>query len=111
MLTILEDKAENRLVLEGNRVYVRSAAVESDNTMAHASLEDSCPAEEDIAAFVGGGLAPLQRSALEAHVAECARCRRLLSALARAAGSESQVHSAGTEAAVASEPGEPVDPL
>src|SRR5215468_5893572 len=79
--------------------------------MAHASLEDSCPAEEDIAAFVGGGLAPPQRSALEAHVDECATCRRLLSALARAAGSESAVHPAGTEAAVASEPGEPVVPL
>jgi Tol biopolymer transport system component/tRNA A-37 threonylcarbamoyl transferase component Bud32 len=59
--------------------------------MAHASLEDSCPAEEDIAAFVRGGLAPPQRSALEVHIAECAMCRRLLSALARAAGSESPV--------------------
>ena len=59
--------------------------------MAHASLEDSCPAEEDIAAFVRGGLAPSQRSALEVHIAECAMCRRLLSALARAAGSESPV--------------------
>jgi predicted Ser/Thr protein kinase len=59
--------------------------------MAHASLEDSCPAEEDIAAFVGGRLAPPQRSALEAHFAKCATCRRLLSALARAFGSESPV--------------------
>src|SRR5262249_50231255 len=62
--------------------------------MAHASLEGSCPAEEDIAGFVGGRLAPPQRSALEAHVAECARCRRLLSALARASGSESPVADA-----------------
>lgn len=59
--------------------------------MAHASFDEACPAEEDIAAFVGGRLAAQQRSALEAHVAGCDACRRLLSALARAAGSESAV--------------------
>jgi serine/threonine-protein kinase len=59
--------------------------------MAHASFDEACPAEEDIAAFVGGCLAAPQRSALEAHVAGCDACRRLLSALARAAGSESPV--------------------
>jgi Tol biopolymer transport system component/tRNA A-37 threonylcarbamoyl transferase component Bud32 len=59
--------------------------------MAHASFDEACPAEEDMAAFVGGCLAAPQRSALEAHVAGCDACRRLLSALARAAGSESPV--------------------
>ncbi len=53
--------------------------------MAPASVEDSCPAEEDIAAFVRGCIAPPRGSALEAHVARCVTCRRLLSALARAA--------------------------
>ena len=59
--------------------------------MAHASFDEACPAEEDIAAFVRGGIEASRRSVLEAHVAECATCRRLLSALARAAGSESPV--------------------
>jgi Tol biopolymer transport system component/tRNA A-37 threonylcarbamoyl transferase component Bud32 len=59
--------------------------------MAHASFDEACPAEEDIAAFVRGCIEASRRSVLEAHVAECATCRRLLSALARAAGSESPV--------------------
>ena len=59
--------------------------------MADAPLHEACPAEEDIAAFVRGCIEASLRSALEAHVAECAACRRLLSALARAAGSESPV--------------------
>jgi Tol biopolymer transport system component/tRNA A-37 threonylcarbamoyl transferase component Bud32 len=59
--------------------------------MAHASFDDACPAEEDIAAFIRGCIAAEHRAALEAHVAECAACRRLLSALARAAGSEPPV--------------------
>jgi predicted Ser/Thr protein kinase len=58
--------------------------------MAHVSLDDACPAEEDIAAFVRGGMVASRRSALEAHVAGCAACRRLLSALARAAASGPQ---------------------
>src|ERR1041385_1889680 len=58
--------------------------------MAHASFDEDCPSEEDIAAFVRGCIEASRRSALEAHVAGCATCRRLLSALARAAaGSES----------------------
>jgi predicted Ser/Thr protein kinase len=69
---------------------VRFAAVEGDSTMARVSLDDACPAEEDIAAFVRGRMVAARRSALEAHVAGCAMCRRLLSALARAAASESQ---------------------
>jgi tRNA A-37 threonylcarbamoyl transferase component Bud32 len=56
--------------------------------MAQASFDEACPAEDAIAAFVGGCLAAPQRAALEAHVAGCDACRRLLSALARAAGSE-----------------------
>lgn len=59
--------------------------------MAHASFDEACPAEEDIAAFVRGCIEASRRSVVEAHVAECATCRRLLSALARAAGSESPV--------------------
>ncbi|HEY0994251.1 MAG TPA: protein kinase [Kofleriaceae bacterium] len=59
--------------------------------MALASFDEACPAEEDIAAFVRGSIEASRRSVLEAHVAECATCRRLLSALARAAGSESPV--------------------
>jgi len=59
--------------------------------MAHSSFDEACPAEEDIAAFVRGSIEASRRSVLEAHVAECATCRRLLSALARAAGSESPV--------------------
>jgi tRNA A-37 threonylcarbamoyl transferase component Bud32 len=59
--------------------------------MAQASFDEACPAEEDIAAFVRGGISASRQAAIEAHVAECATCRRLLSALARAAGSESPV--------------------
>ncbi|HSS03266.1 MAG TPA: protein kinase, partial [Kofleriaceae bacterium] len=59
--------------------------------MTGASFDDACPAEEDIAAFVRGGMEDSRRSVLEAHLAECATCRRLLSALARAAGSEPPV--------------------
>jgi predicted Ser/Thr protein kinase len=58
--------------------------------MAHVSLDEACPSEEDIAAFVRGCMVASRRSALEAHVAGCVACRQLLSALARAAGSESQ---------------------
>ena len=59
--------------------------------MAHSSFDEACPAEEDIAAFVRGCIEASRRSVLEAHVSGCATCRRLLSALARAAGSESQL--------------------
>jgi len=59
--------------------------------MARASVDEACPTEDDIAAFVRGCIATSRRSALEAHVAGCAPCRRLLSALARAAGSEPPV--------------------
>ena len=47
--------------------------------------EAGCPSEEDFAAFVRGSLEAPRRGALEAHVARCSTCRRLLSALARAA--------------------------
>lgn len=67
------------------------AAVERDNAMSHASFDEACPAEEDIAAFVRGCIEASRRSVIEAHVAGCATCRRLLSALARAAGSQSPV--------------------
>jgi Tol biopolymer transport system component/tRNA A-37 threonylcarbamoyl transferase component Bud32 len=59
--------------------------------MTHSSFDEACPPEEDIAAFVRGCLETSRRSALEAHVSGCATCRRLLSALARAAGSEPPV--------------------
>jgi tetratricopeptide (TPR) repeat protein len=53
--------------------------------MSDAAAEDTCPSEDDIAAFLRGGMAAPWMRALEAHVAQCAACRRLLSALARAA--------------------------
>jgi serine/threonine protein kinase len=56
--------------------------------MAEAAAEDACSDEEDIAAFLRGRLAPQRMRALETHVARCAACRRLLSALVRAAGME-----------------------
>lgn len=52
--------------------------------------EGGCPGEEDIAAFVRGGLARQRARSLEAHVAHCCACRQLLSALARAAADESR---------------------
>ncbi|MBC7975967.1 MAG: protein kinase, partial [Myxococcales bacterium] len=48
-------------------------------------VEEACPDEEEIAAFVRGGMAPRRMRAMEAHVARCAECRTLLSALAQAA--------------------------
>jgi len=57
--------------------------------MPSTSTESTCPGEEDIAAFVQGCLAPPYRRTLEAHFARCSACRRLLSALARAAATES----------------------
>ncbi|HEX3761334.1 MAG TPA: protein kinase [Kofleriaceae bacterium] len=59
--------------------------------MAPAPFDEACPADEDIAALVHGNIEASRRSVLEAHVAECATCRRLLSALARAAGPEPPV--------------------
>ena len=34
------------------------------------------PRNEDVAAYVEGGLAPAERATLEAHLAECPECRR-----------------------------------
>jgi tetratricopeptide (TPR) repeat protein/predicted Ser/Thr protein kinase len=50
----------------------------------HAPAEDGCPGEDDFAAYVHGGLAPEHVQTLDAHVARCSGCRRLLSVLARA---------------------------
>jgi eukaryotic-like serine/threonine-protein kinase len=49
-----------------------------------ATADDGCPGEDDIAAFLRGGLTAARAQTLEGHVAECAACRRLLSALAHA---------------------------
>src|SRR4051794_3263860 len=51
--------------------------------------EDVCPREEDIAAFLGGRLPRHRGDVLEAHVARCSGCRRLLSALAQVMGVDS----------------------
>jgi tetratricopeptide (TPR) repeat protein len=53
--------------------------------MRNAAGEDTCPAEDEIAAFLRGGLTHQRTQTLESHVAHCPACRRLLSALARAA--------------------------
>jgi tetratricopeptide (TPR) repeat protein/predicted Ser/Thr protein kinase len=58
--------------------------------MSHGPLEDTCPSEDDVAAFLRGCLASHGGRALEAHVARCAACRRLLSALAQAGAGESR---------------------
>jgi tetratricopeptide (TPR) repeat protein/predicted Ser/Thr protein kinase len=58
--------------------------------MLNAPVEDACPLEEDIAVFVRRGMASPCTPTLEAHVARCSACRRLVSALARAAVAESQ---------------------
>src|SRR5262245_3218890 len=58
--------------------------------MLHAPVEDACPQEEDIAAFVRGGMASPCTPTLEAHVARCSTCRRLVSALTRAGVVDSQ---------------------
>jgi tetratricopeptide (TPR) repeat protein len=58
--------------------------------MTPASVDDTCPGEEDIAAFLRGGLAQPRVHALELHTAGCSDCRRLLSALARAVALASQ---------------------
>ncbi|HEY0994057.1 MAG TPA: hypothetical protein VGD80_43670, partial [Kofleriaceae bacterium] len=52
--------------------------------MKPAPAEVGCPGEDDIAAFLRGGLDAECAKTLEAHVAQCAACRRLLSALAHA---------------------------
>jgi tetratricopeptide (TPR) repeat protein/predicted Ser/Thr protein kinase len=49
-----------------------------------APADDGCPGEDDIAAFLRGGLTAERAQMLEGHVAECAACRRLLSAIAHA---------------------------
>ena len=49
-----------------------------------ASLDETCPGEDEFAAFVYGDLSPRHMGTLEAHVARCPACRRLLSALAQA---------------------------
>jgi tRNA A-37 threonylcarbamoyl transferase component Bud32/tetratricopeptide (TPR) repeat protein len=48
------------------------------------AIEHDCPGEDDIAAFLRGGLARWRARWLEAHLARCSPCRRLLSALAQA---------------------------
>ena len=58
--------------------------------MTRAALDDPCPCEEDIAAFLRGGLARPRVHALELHAAGCTDCRRLLSALARTVALASQ---------------------
>jgi tetratricopeptide (TPR) repeat protein/predicted Ser/Thr protein kinase len=52
--------------------------------MMHAPEEHDCPDEDDIAAYVRGGLALERAQTLDAHVAQCSACRRMLSVLARA---------------------------
>jgi hypothetical protein len=44
---------------------------------------DACLDSETLAAFIDGGLAPAQRAAAEAHIADCGRCLELTSALVR----------------------------
>jgi hypothetical protein len=58
--------------------------------MPHVPVDDACPGDDDIAAFLRGGQAPDRMRALEAHVGQCSGCRRLLSALAHAAAMESR---------------------
>ena len=41
-----------------------------------------CPADEVLAAYLEGGLAPEQRAAIVAHLADCGRCLELVAALA-----------------------------
>ena len=59
-------------------------------------IEDDCPDEEDIAAFVRGFLDSQRARSLEAHVAHCSTCRQLLSVLAHATDMDSHLtaHSA-----------------
>src|ERR1043166_6126311 len=57
--------------------------------MLHAPVENACPCEDDVVAFLRGGLVPDAAHRLDAHVAGCVPCRRLISALARAAYLES----------------------
>ena len=47
------------------------------------STVESCPSAEDIEGFVGGQLGAAGTSRVERHVARCAACRALVSALAR----------------------------
>jgi len=54
------------------------------------SNDDGCPGEDDIVAFLGGCLKSQDARALEAHVARCSACRRLLSALALVAAGASR---------------------
>lgn len=54
-------------------------------------IEEDCPGEEDIAAFIRGFLDPPRTRSLETHVAHCSACRQLLSALAHAAGMDSRL--------------------
>jgi tetratricopeptide (TPR) repeat protein/tRNA A-37 threonylcarbamoyl transferase component Bud32 len=51
--------------------------------MTSARLEDRCLDPDDLAAYMNARLAPHGVHALEAHVARCAACRELLSALAQ----------------------------
>jgi tRNA A-37 threonylcarbamoyl transferase component Bud32 len=53
--------------------------------MQHERIEEACPCEDDIVAFVRGSLPLKATHSLEAHVARCVACRRLLSALAQVA--------------------------
>jgi tetratricopeptide (TPR) repeat protein/tRNA A-37 threonylcarbamoyl transferase component Bud32 len=70
--------------------------------MTSARLEDRCLDPDDLAAYMNARLAPPGVHALEAHVATCAACRELLSALAR---SQSAIALAPTLA-----PQDPPDP-
>ena len=48
------------------------------------------PRNEDVAAYVEGGLTPAERTAFEAHLAECLECRRVATEAALLLGEEAR---------------------
>ncbi len=55
-----------------------------------------CPDAETLAAWTDEGLGPEQRSVVESHVADCARCQMQLAAMTRMASAEAAMQSRDT---------------
>src|SRR5262249_26974727 len=64
---------------------------------------DVCVTADEVAAFLGGRLDAAAAQALEAHIARCAECRQLLSAVARTA-TPGSAHLASLAATFADSP-------